>query len=133
MDCSEIIEALDDLKHDLGKYLVMPLSMLETDAGPKPVREAVTQALLRTRTGPNGTWSAAELWQAFALGAGAELPDLEEATVLTRAVGRALAWQERLEAPEGLDRAVILADFRAVSSAIDGVIAALASHGQVET
>lgn len=125
MDLQAILEALDDLKHDLGKYLVMPVAMLEPGAAPEQVRDAVAQALLRTRVGPSGTSSAADLWQAFQLEVG-DGPDARDALApLARSVDRALDWQAALAAGSAVDRQAVLADFRAVSVAIDGVVAAL--------
>ncbi len=105
-------DLLADLAHDLGKYIRLPLAMLPLGADDDAVRAAAEDALLRTRRGPSGITSAAEIWNEF-LG---EL-DAEPAWLLPlrEAVERALAYVEDLHvAPTDQIRA----DLEAVTPAI---------------
>ena len=94
-----------DLRHDLGKYLRMPLRMLPEEASEAALREAVGLALRQTRRAASGVRSARELW-------GAAAPALRALAVaspryleLEAAVSAALALEARLDAPEPFDRA----------------------------
>ena len=49
-----LVEALYDLKHDLGKYIRLPVAMLPSDATEGEVASAVMQGVERTRSGPRG-------------------------------------------------------------------------------
>ncbi|MEZ4432501.1 MAG: hypothetical protein R3F65_08820, partial [bacterium] len=56
-----LAEILDDLQHDLGKHLALPLRMLPRDASDDDVRAAARTALWRTRRGPESSTDAARL------------------------------------------------------------------------
>jgi hypothetical protein len=90
------LDLLLDLKHDLGKYLVLPFALLPKEAAPAAVHEALARALRETRRGPRGVQTA---------------------------VDRALAWEQALDAPAPLDRAAVERDLRAVQEAISALIA----------
>ena len=62
MDKEELLDILLDLKHDLGKYLRLPLALLPADASPKEVREALKTGLFSTRKSGVKTTSAQELF-----------------------------------------------------------------------
>jgi hypothetical protein len=126
------LELLLDLKHDLGKYMLLPLSLLPRDADDAAVRDALTRALLQTRTrrvpadqnGGNSAKhsSAAELWRVAA----AELQQTgcarESIARIDAAVQRALAWQHALAREGALDRRAIERDLGAVQSTIAELI-----------
>ncbi|HKU38874.1 MAG TPA: hypothetical protein VJR89_12025, partial [Polyangiales bacterium] len=57
-------ELLEDLRHDLVKYVRLPLRMLPPDADAAALRGALECALLRTRESRTVTQSARELWRA---------------------------------------------------------------------
>jgi hypothetical protein len=122
MTAGETLELLSDLKHDLGKYLVLPFALLPKGADGERVREALGRALRETRKGPRGVTSARSLWQRFE----AELPD-ELATraglrALHDAVERALSWEQALEGAVEIERDAVERDLRAVQTAIAALI-----------
>ena len=82
-------ESLYDLKHDLGKYIRLPVSMLPKDASWAEVTAQVEQGVLRTRKGPAGTISAAELLAKFDAEWGTMLADRPNYQSLQRAVAAA--------------------------------------------
>jgi len=115
----DLIDALLDLKHDLGKYIRLPVAMLPPNAAPDELRSAIDDALERTRRGPAGTRSAREIWRAFLDEAGAALERTAGLDPLTDAVERALALGAT-EAP--LARAVTEATLGAVGERIQQLI-----------
>jgi hypothetical protein len=128
----DALELLLDLKHDLGKYLLLPLALLPKNADDAALRDALMRALLQTRTrrvpaDPNGGnggkhVSAEELWR----DAAAELQRSgcarEALARIDAAVQRALAWQHALARQGALDRSAIERDLGAVQSAIAELI-----------
>lgn len=119
----DLLDALLELQHDLGKYLSLPLAWLPPDAGPDEVREAALKALKKTRTSPTGSRSARDLWQAFLDEAEGGLKEAGKWPPLKTAVARALAWTETIEMADAPpDRAMITEDFRRVTNAIRDLI-----------
>jgi hypothetical protein len=133
MAADATLDLLLDLKHDLGKYLLLPLTLLPRNADGPAVREALTRALLQTRTRSRaasgaggehpGYVSARELWAGFSaelaragLGGARIVP-------LQQAVERALAWERVLAEQSSIERAAVERDFRAVQAAIAQLIA----------
>lgn len=108
-------DILDDLQHDLGKHLALPLRMLPADADEATVRAALRTALWRTRRGPSGVQDAESLWVA-SRAALAEHLDPAAFAPLIAAIERALAWRSRVEGP--LSRRAVEADLVAVGDAI---------------
>lgn len=127
MTSEATLELLLDLKHDLGKYLLLPLSLLPRAADDAALRDALERALLRTRTrkvaGQEQVQGAREIWQAFAVElAGSGLPRAQ-LTGVDAAVERALQWERALQARDAvLERAAIERDLGAVQSAIAQLI-----------
>ena len=93
-DVDELLDILLDVKHDLGKYVRLPLAMLAEDASESEARAALTAALLATRTGPSGTRPARAIWDGFREEIGDRLADRTGWAPLVAAVDEALA-QER--------------------------------------
>ncbi len=60
-----VLEMLDDLAHDLGRHIRLPLALLPIDAPPAEVAAAASRAVQRTRTGPRGVFGADELLADF--------------------------------------------------------------------
>ncbi len=116
----ELLEALFDLAHDLGKYLRLPLAWLPAEATEAEVREALERALLRTREG-----AARALWDRFREETGGGAEGLDSFPALAAAVAQALSWEDRLAGP--IDRAAALHDLSAVGDAIRTAIEEL-SH-----
>jgi hypothetical protein len=117
-------EALDDLRHDLGKYLVLPLRMLPQGASPAELLAALSQALLRTRSNGEHSQSARAIW----LERRAELAELAPGprlSALEAVVESALAWQAALGGEQPLDRARIERELGAVSGALEAWLAEL--------
>ena len=115
----EMLDVLMDLKHDLGKYIRMPLAMLPAGAGNEEVADAVRRGLLETRKGPAGTRSARDLWAACEEESVEELRALPGWGILESAVAKALAWESRLDG--GLPRVEVDRDLAAVGDAIQAV------------
>jgi len=115
MTNDDLLDALADLQHDLGKYILLPISMLPGDATDDDVRDALRVALRETRTAPGGTRSAAEIWRGFLAEVGDALEEIPAWTDLTRAVDQALAWEPSIDGNAVLDRRAIQQDLHAVS------------------
>ena len=61
----DAVDILLDLKHDLGKYLLLPLRMLPADASDEAFREALRRALFETRKQGTTVRSGADIWEEF--------------------------------------------------------------------
>ncbi|MCU0663006.1 MAG: hypothetical protein MUC50_11855 [Myxococcota bacterium] len=124
MTKEDLLDALAELKHDLGKYILLPVSFLPEDASQSEVRAALETALMRTRVTPRGGVRGAEdLWSAFSEECRESLGPLQSFEELQAVVVRALSWAERLTNPvSSLDRAALQADLAEVSAAIARVI-----------
>jgi hypothetical protein len=61
----DLLDALYDLKHDLGKYIRLPVAMLGSDAGQSDLRDALKTAIYETRRGPGGVHGSREIWDEF--------------------------------------------------------------------
>ena len=112
-------ELLDDLRHDLAKYLRLPLRLLPRDADPDLVREAVERALLRTQQSTSGTRSAREIYAAHRAALAGASADPTRLRALDAAVNQALRWELVLVSGAPLDRARIDQDFDALARIID--------------
>jgi len=119
---AEIVDAILDAKHDLGKYIRMPIAMLPAGAPDPAVREALIQALQRTRTGPRGSRSARSIWDAFSAEVAEALGEEPAFAALAEAVARALAWEDRAAAAAPIDRSSVEADFTAVGARIQELL-----------
>lgn len=128
MDSDVLLDALLDLKHDLGKHLQLPMVLLPKCADPKTVREAARLALARTLRCQRGhCFSARELWDRFVAEAGTALEHEPAFKSLEEAVERALAWEQRLSAcpPKAwhpCSRREISRDFHQVGESITRLI-----------
>lgn len=110
----DLLEAVEDLAHDLGRHIRLPLALLPIDAGPAQLREALERGVRRTRTGPRGAYSAEDLLSDFAAEVPAALqPDLAD---LNTAVAGAMALLDADGPPT--DRDGISARLDAVGAAI---------------
>jgi len=119
----DILDALADLKHDLGKYLRLPFGMLPADASHEMISEALDTAINRTRTGPSGVRCAASIWAEFTREAGAALSGSARYDELGDAVARALAWSRfTIAGAPPIDRASVERDLRAVSERIQALM-----------
>lgn len=97
----ELLAEIEDLQHDLGKHLLLPVALLPPTATDGQVQAAVARAFTDTK--------AAQRW---ANASRAVRQDL----ALDAAVQRALAWQGR--AAVAADLTDIKADFAAVAAAL---------------
>ncbi|MBW2277188.1 MAG: hypothetical protein JRF63_06830 [Deltaproteobacteria bacterium] len=119
----DVLDALLDLKHDLGKYIRLPLAMLPAEAGDAEVREALGTALLKTRNGPNGVHTAEDLWSGFTEEVGRAIAGYTSAPGLRETVERALAWRASLENDaDAIDRQQAETELGAVREAIQRLI-----------
>ena len=119
---TEIVDAILDVKHDLGKYIRMPIAMLPDDAPDGALKEAILQALQRTRTGPKGPRSARSIWEGFEAEVGGALRGEPGFAALAASVARALAWEERAAAAEPVERSRVTQDFAAVGARIQELL-----------
>ena len=114
-----ILELLDDLQHDLGKYVQLPLIMLPKDAEASVVRSAAYSALFETRRSSKGIESAEVLWTDFRAEVGNQLLGCQCWLPLVSALEAVFAWGPRIEdETQVLDRVKMTEDFCAVNSAI---------------
>ena len=115
----ELIEHIEDLEHDLGKYLLLPLAMLPHDASSKMVVDAALQGLLRTRSHNGQSQTALELFEQFQRVFEAQCEPLSHWQSLVEAMKVAWAWHKKLQDGEVVvARKAIESDFRAVGQAI---------------
>jgi len=115
----DTLESLDDLLHDLGKYIALPITMLPPTAHHTELRDAVQSALLKTRTSPMGTQTAQAIWDTFCKEVGNQLTGFRGWHRLIEAVDTACAWAERInDTTLVIDRTQVTDDMRAVSAAI---------------
>jgi len=119
---TEIVDAILDVKHDLGKYIRMPIAMLPEDATDTAVREALLQALRRTRVGPRGVRSARSIWDDFEAEVAPSLGKEPTFVALADAVARALAWEERAVGAAPIDLRSLEAEFAAVGARIQELL-----------
>jgi hypothetical protein len=119
---TEIVDAVLDVKHDLGKYIRMPIAMLPVGAPDALVRVALLQALQKTRTGPKGVRSARSIWDAFSAEVAEVLKEKPAFAVLAEAVARALTWEDKATAADPIDRSSVEADFAAVGARIQELL-----------
>lgn len=115
----DLLERLWDLKHDLGKYLGMPLSYLPPDAPDGAVREALRRALHHT----HGGRSARALWSEAV--DDERLQTVPGFSRLAQVVSEALAWEAALEAPAPIDVHRARSDLAQVQKAIQQLIESL--------
>ena len=119
----DLIDALMDLKHDLGKYIRIPFSMLSQTASAGEVESALETALRRTRSGPSGVRSAKEIWDAFAGEVGDVLKSKKEYGALAGAVEKALSHEAALGGSAPMpDRETLEADMAKVGKCIQELV-----------
>ena len=119
MVIDEQLELLDDLLHDLGKYIALPVNMLPKAAPVEDFRLALEAALKRTRKGPTGVQSARQIWVEFVADSGNAYESRNGWSRLQSAVTAALAWEQRLDTDGNtLNRAQAQRDLTFVATAI---------------
>jgi hypothetical protein len=119
----DLLDALLDLKHDLGKYIYLPLAFLPEPATQAQLRDALTTALVRTRVTPQGIRSAQDIWEAFIRESGECAGTLQSFDHLRAIVSQALSWSEKLaDSDLDLDSNALRKDLSRVSEAISQVI-----------
>ena len=86
-------DALERLRHDLGKAIVLQVTWLGPDPDPAALRDALAADLLETRRSPGRTVGAVELWAALrpALAAYERDPDRAALDVAMAEVGEVAA------------------------------------------
>ena len=117
-----VLDALDQLKHDLGKYMRMPVAFLAPDASKDDLKQALEMALLQTRSGGGRTQTAKEIWQDFLVDNSSALEGHIGFTELTSAVESALAWEAALSDESRLDQVAITRDLGKVSVLISSLM-----------
>ncbi len=122
-----MLDLLDDLQHDLGKHLRLPLAMLAPDCTKAELYAALQDALLRTRHGAHGAQSAEMLWQQFLEAAGPTYDGYPHARHLRTCVASALIW--RHASADELQRSEIESDFLALAQAIRQMRAEVQADG----
>jgi hypothetical protein len=117
-DREALLDLVADLQHDLGKHVLLPVSMLRPGAGPCDVRAALEAALTRTRASAARTRGAREIWDAFVAESGGAFAGSGAFARLERAVERALALEGLLRAEGEAAREDVERDLAAVGTAI---------------
>ena len=119
----DLLDILMDLQHDLGKYIRLPLAMLPADPSADQLKDALEQALLRTREANGKAHPAREIWQAFLDESEGQWNRFSAYQKLVDSVKRALGWERflsgRLKAESLQD---ILRDMQGVQEAIRDLI-----------
>lgn len=117
MDRDELTELLDDLQHDVGKHMVLPVAVLPVDASAAVIQAAMLRSLDRV-----------SIWRQFVARYGGDrYPTLASSdntligqhagiVAITAAVDAACAWADRPDAQ--LRIAAVVADMQAVAAAI---------------
>jgi hypothetical protein len=112
-------ELLEDLRHDLVKYVRLPLRMLPGDADPDAVRCALECALFRTRESPREVLSAREVYARAKPALLAAAADATRLQAFEAALWRVLAWEAALAGSHALDRAQLEADLAGLSGTLE--------------
>ncbi len=94
----DLLDALFDLKHDLGKYIQWPVGMLPDDASDADLRNALKSALFFTRKKGTEAVSAREIFAAFEKEWGEVAGEFRAYGDLKQAVEAALGLEALLEA-----------------------------------
>lgn len=71
-----LFPVIEDLRHDLGKYIGFETSCLPPEPSTEALRGALRADLLTTRRGPRGVESAADIWTRLRPPLLAEDPDV---------------------------------------------------------
>ncbi len=114
----ELLDLLSDLKHDLGKYIRLPFTMLPPCADWDEVRTALHHALLQTRSGPDGFVPARDVWKRFLDEAGGCFESYAAWKAVVAAVDAALAWEKALQDDAPIEREAVERDLAAVTVAL---------------
>jgi len=99
----ELIERLDDLLHDLGKHLLLPVALLPATATADDLRAAIAAGLRQVAA-----------WHAFQAAGAAALANDTGFRRVQATVAAALVWADAVD----VDRAQVQADFAAVGQAV---------------
>ena len=126
----ELLEALSELKHDLGKYIKLPVTMLPWEVDPGEVALEVKRAIHRTRRGPDGDRSAADIFGAFTAEWEGEIRAFKGYRRLCQAVAQAISWSARVdEGPETWSRKDVEADLKMVGETIQALMREIEGAG----
>jgi len=116
---SDALDLLDELKHDLGKYIYLPVGFLPKDASSEAFTSAVHTAIFRTRRAQGTVESAHDIWERFCQEAGNLILHSTSYPRLVQAVDVALSWGNRLSEPlDMVHRECVIRDFQNVGRAI---------------
>jgi len=85
MNLSEHLEVLEDLHHDLGKYICFESRFVEENASNVELRTALCTDVFETRRGPDGVLTAWQVWERLRP---PELADREEIRTIERSLLR---------------------------------------------
>ncbi|MSQ82126.1 MAG: hypothetical protein EXR77_04300 [Myxococcales bacterium] len=117
MDRDELTELLDDLQHDVGKHMVLPVAVLPADSSAAVIQLAVLRSLDKV-----------SIWRQFVARHGGDRYPTSASSdgtligqhagivTITSAVDTACAWADRSGAE--LQIAAVVADMQAVAAAI---------------
>jgi hypothetical protein len=120
---NKVLDDLLALKHDLGKYIRLPLAMLDAEASQAEVRKALQRALIKTQKKGAKVVGAREIWESFLVEAEDSLAEVEAFLELKKTVERALNWETALtDRKITVDRTFMEDDLEAVGRAIQSVI-----------
>ncbi len=118
-----LLEALYDLKHDLGKYIRLPVTLLPKDAAREDLVHQTRKAVFETRQGPDGVLSAEEVFKRFAAEWDAVARAFNGYGTVREALARAVLWGERVADPTARwERDDLVRDLSRVGAAIQAWI-----------
>ncbi|MDJ0764022.1 MAG: hypothetical protein QNJ97_13655 [Myxococcota bacterium] len=125
----DLLDALFDLKHDLGKHIYQPLGMLPPGATAQELRAALETALFSTRKTQTEQVAARKLWVRFADEWQSQLPRFSHYEKLETAIRSALALESVLAKPGiEIERETVGATLRGVGEAIFDLIEEVKTH-----
>lgn len=114
----DVVDALMDLKHDLGKYLLIPFSMLSDFPTKQDVHEAIRNALFATRKKGDQFIPAVDLWNGFLDEVGAFVQKLNGFHRLDAAVKKVLGLKTLLDSDGFMDKGTLVEIAEQVSHCI---------------
>ena len=120
----DFLDALYDLKHNLGKYIRLPVAMLEQNAKQDDLKDALCIALTKTREHSGVTRGAREIWGEFV----DEWRGFAHSTVgffqLESCFERVMEWEKTLEADSlvTLEKGILDRDLSLVGEKIQSLI-----------
>ncbi len=116
-DTDNIVDLLYDLKHDLGKYIVLPVAMLPASSDSSAVKKALYNALYKTRVKGDESVSALQIWNGYKYKIKKQL-SCELWSLLNGAVDKVLALDMVVSSESFVHRDTVLKELTGLSDTI---------------